>query len=240
MNDNVGHTNSRFDNQSDLENVKVDRFDELDEIYSLLSYSIVQKYWESDDLNGRGYNVGVVLVDENQNVVDWDINSVNVSKNSTQHGEMRLISRYLDQENLYSLKGYTIFPTLEPCAMCAGMMVMTNIHRSVNGQMDYYYSKALERLSIDTEACGGYPPYPRSVISQISPSSIAMRLDQEYKKYIDRGNSPIITKFLSTPAAKIIYDEAIHQFLNFKCKFPENKLKYENAIKFYNHLPESI
>ncbi|AUP78441.1 deaminase [Flavivirga eckloniae] len=213
---------------------------ELDEIHSLLSYSIVQKFWENDDRNGRGYNVGVILVDENKNIVDWDINSVNKTENSTQHGEMRLISRYLDKDELYSLKGYTMYPTLEPCAMCAGMMTMTNVYRTVNGQMDYFYSKALERLSIDTRECGGYPPYPRTVISEISPSSISTRLDAEYKQYTNAGNKPIITKFLSTYKAKTIYDDAFNQFINFKCKFPENKTKYENAIKFYNSLPESI
>lgn len=213
---------------------------ELDEIYSLLSYSIVLKYWQSDDRNGRGYNVGAVLVDPGGYIVDWDINSVNITENSTQHGEMRLISRYLDKDNLYSLKGYTIYPTLEPCAMCGGMMTMTSISRTVNGQKDYYFSKALERLSFDSRSIGGFGPYPRTVSSEETPSNISTLLDSAYLKYIDDGNKPIITKFLSTDIAKKIFELAKIKFESFQVEFPENKDKIEKAILFFNKLPKTI
>jgi len=213
---------------------------ELDEIYSLLSYSIVYKYWQEDDRSGRGYNVGVVLVDSKKDVVDWDINFVNIMENSTQHGEMRLMSRHLNKNGLYSLKGYTTYPTLEPCAMCAGMMTMTSVERTVNGQADYYFSKALERLSIDTRECGGYPPYPRTVISQLTPSPIAKQLDDAYKEYINAGNKAIITKFLSTNTAKDIYKSALDIFLNYQCKHQQNIKKLEYAHQFYNSIPNSI
>lgn len=211
---------------------------ELDKIYSLLSYAIVLKYWESNDRNGRGYNVGAILVDENNDVVDWDINSVNITENSTQHGEMRLISRYLNKDNLYSLKGYTIYPTLEPCAMCGGMMAMVSIKRTVNGQKDYYFSKALERLSFDSRSIGGYEPYPRIVISEETPSDISDQLDNAYLLYIDKGNKPIITKFLSTDLAKNIFEQAKADFLSYVPKHQENTIKLKKAQSFYHLLPE--
>ena len=228
------------DKKSNPNNPNLSIQKELDEIYSLLSYSIVYKYWQEDDRNGRGYNVGIVLVNKENNLVDWDINFVNSTGNSTQHGEVRLISRYLNKEGIYSLEGYTAYPTLEPCAMCAGMMTMTLVQRTVNGQTDYYFSKALERLAINSEAYGGYVPYPRLVISQLTPSPVAKRLDDAYHEYINCGNKPIITKFLSSNTAKEIYKSAFNTFLTYQCKNQQNIKKLEYAHQFYNSLPDSI
>ncbi len=202
---------------------------EIDIVCSLLSYSIVYKFWESDDREGRGYNVGAVLVGPENDILDWDINRVNVTENSTQHGEVRLISSYLDKEDIYSLEGFTIYPTLEPCAMCAGMMTMTSVSRSVNGQRDYDFSKALERLAFDSEPFGGYPPYPRTVHSQPTPSEIGAMLDRAYLKYIEEGYPQIITKFLSTNKAKEIFATASEQFLKYEVKLQQNEQIYQQA-----------
>ena len=211
---------------------------EIDEIFSLLSYSLVFKYWDSDDRHGRGYNVGCVLVDPEKKVIDWGLNHVNEAENCTQHGEVRLMTTYLNKDGIYSLKEHEIYSTLEPCAMCGGMMTMASIKRTINGQRDYYFTAALERLSFDSEEFGGYPPYPRTVTSQDTPSKYGKMLDDAYQEYIKEGNKAIITKFLSTEKAKDIYAQAFESFKTFKVSKPSNTKIYQQALDFYNNLPD--
>lgn len=209
---------------------------EIDVVFSLLSYSIVYKHWVVDDRNDRGYNVGVILVNPQNEVVDWNINAVNIRENCTQHGEVRLITSYLDKEGIYALNDYTVYPTLEPCAMCAGMMTMASIRRTVNGQKDYDFSKAIERLAFDSRSINGYPPYPRTVISEPSPCIIAKELDTAYAEYLKLGNKSIITKFLSTETARSIFERALDMYLNYECMYEENQSIYLQSLSFFNNL----
>jgi len=68
---------------------------EKDNIFSLVAYAVVFKGWQQSRSVDRGYNIGSVLVDENYNIVCWARNAVNVAKNNTQHGEVRLMLNYL-------------------------------------------------------------------------------------------------------------------------------------------------
>lgn len=124
--------------------------------------------------------------------------------------------------------------------MCAGMMTMTSVKRTVNGQKDYYYSKTLERLAFDSRSIGGYEPYPRIVLSEETPSEISNELDKTYLEYINTGNKPIITKFLSTDLAKSIFEKARTKFESFSPRFKENLFKLQKAREFYCSLPEEI
>ncbi len=213
---------------------------EKDEIYSLLAYSIVYLDWQDDDRNGRGYNVGSVLVNPENIPIAYALNSINVLNNSTKHGEIILMSEYLSKNGIFNLSGYTIYSTLEPCAMCAGMMIMTSVKRTVNGQNDKFYSKALERFSIDTRACGGYEPYPRTVISDLTPSNYANLLSKSYEEYISKGNKAIITKFLSTQMAKELFKSAFDDFLKYEVKYETNKIILLNARNFLEKVKEEV
>ncbi len=209
---------------------------EKDDIYSLLAYAIVYADWQEDDLKGRGYNVGAILVDSHDEIVTFGLNAVNRFHNSTKHGEILLMTNYLQQSDNFNLEGHTMYSTLEPCAMCAGMMIMTSLKRIVIGQNDLYYSKALERFSIDTSAYGGYPPYPRTVVAELTPSLIAEKLDQAYKAYVAEGNKAIITKFLSTDRAKEIYQEAQDRLLQYQVIHTENIALYRKAVDYLKHV----
>lgn len=210
---------------------------EIDKIHSLLTYAIVFKYWEDDDRNGRGYNVGCLLVSPENKVLDWGLNFVKETENCTQHGEVRLMTNYLNKEEIYSLNGHTIFTTLEPCAMCAGMMTMASVKRTVNGQKDYFFANTLERLAFDSKQIGGYEPYPRKVISEETPTSYGDLLDNAYLNYINSGNKPILTKFLATEVARVIFETATNEFLNFKTDNMTIKEVYQETLNFFNTLP---
>ncbi len=85
---------------------------EKDNIFSLLAYAVVLKGWQQNKSEGRGYNIGSVLVDENYNIVCWARNAVNITNNNTQHGEVRLMLNYLNNSNAFSLPNYRLYTTL--------------------------------------------------------------------------------------------------------------------------------
>ncbi len=212
---------------------------ELDEIYSLFAYSLVFKDWQPDSIprnKRRGYNIGTILVDPDNNVVHWGVNCVNITNNSTQHGEVRAIMSYLDSLKLYNLKGFTLYTTLEPCAMCSGMMTMTNIKRVVYGQNDVDFSGALDRLALNSEKFGGYKPYPRTVISDPAPSTFIVELNSAYSVYCENEEEKYLSKFLTSDKAWQIYYKATKKFQGYDIKYPENLKYYEQAKLFLNKI----
>jgi tRNA(Arg) A34 adenosine deaminase TadA len=193
---------------------------ERDEIYMLTAYAVVLNDWQVGGQKKRGHNIGSILVDPNGRIVNWARNCNAVLSNGTQHGEVRLMLGYLNRVGGYSLKNHTVYTTLEPCAQCSGMMVLTSIKRTVYGQTDPGFGKALERLSLDSNQWNeaGYRPYPRSVISVKSNNKYCELLDNEYGKI---GGS--ITKFLLTDISKTIYEDAAKTLQNYTVKYSENK-----------------
>lgn len=202
--------------------------EERDNIYMLLAYSVVLKDWQQKGEKQRGHNIGSVLVDKNGKVVYSARNSNMVTGNGTQHGEVRLMIGYLDKIKTYNLKGYTIYTSLEPCAMCAGMMTLQSISRTVYGQADPGFGKAIERLILDShDLPNGYCPYPRGVISDPSKTDTYQQLNAAYEK---AGGS--ITDFLLTDEARRIYENAKRVLLTFHVTHPENEEILKNAINF--------
>ncbi len=202
---------------------------EKDEIYNLVAYSLVLKNWQTEnDKPGRGHNIGAVLVDPKGKIVFGNLNCNFVNGNTTQHAEVRTITTYLKNTDLNDLKGYSIYTTLEPCAMCSGMMTQSSVARTVYGQTDPAFGKALERLQLDSRALpNGYSPYPRPVRSEPSQSPVRIQLDVAYLKR-DMG----LTAWLRTEEAHEIYKAANARLKSYKCSFPENEVVLEAAKKF--------
>ena len=213
---------------------------EIDEIFTLLAYAIVYRDWQDGSMpraKRKGYNIGCILVNVQNEPVYWGLNSVGITNNATQHGEVRAMINYLESTGLFDLKDYTIYTTLEPCAMCGGMMVMTSIKRTVYGQNDVEYSHALERLSIDSRAVGGYPPFPRNVVSDPSPSPFREKLNESYGEFLKKDPEKILAKFLVSKQAKNVFAQANEAFIKYQVKETSNIGVYERAIAFYkaNH-----
>jgi len=193
---------------------------ERDELYMLTAYAVVLNDWQVAGQKKRGHNIGSILVDSDGRIVNWARNCNAILSNGTQHGEVRLMLGYLNRVGGYSLKDHTIYTSLEPCAQCSGMMVLTSIKRTVYGQTDPGFGKALERLSLNSKKWNeaGYTPYPRAVISEKSNTKYCELLDNEYAKI---GGS--ITKFLLTDTSKNIYESAAKALQDYPVKYPENK-----------------
>jgi len=214
---------------------------ERDNIFSLLVYSLVYDDWQSEDVprrERRGYNIGALIVNDSYQPVYYDLNCINKTDNATQHGEVRAITNYLEEANKYNLKGHTIYTTLEPCVMCAGMMTMTSVDRIVYGMNDVDYSKAFERLAIDTRPIGGFAPYPRKVEAQASNAVFRKELDDAYQQFLSIEEEKILVKFLVSAKAKEIFSSAKEAFITFEVQHQENKSIYKSALNYYNEKEE--
>jgi tRNA(adenine34) deaminase len=209
---------------------------EVDEIFSLLTYALVYANWQPGSVprsQRRGYNIGAVLVDKDQRPVFCGLNCINSTDNATQHGEVRAITAYLEKTRRFNLDGFTIYTSLEPCIMCAGMMTMTDIDRVVYGQKDVDFSNGLERLALDTRAFGGYAPFKRTTWADASPTAFRARLDAAYQQFLNTEPEKILAKFLAGPEAEAIFKEAHTAFLGFEAKYPANAATYAAARAFF-------
>ena len=209
--------------------------EEIDNIFSLLSFALVYNEWQPDTVpreQRRGYNIGAVLVSPEHTPVKAGLNCINSTNNATQHGELRAITAFLNENPVFNLDHYTIYTTLEPCIMCAGMITMTDIDRVVFAQHDVEYSKAFERLQFDSTSIGGYLPYPRKVEATSSSLKFGKALDVAYSLYLTVAEEKILARFLSTPAAKEIFADATREFSEFTCVHNENVSILESARNF--------
>ncbi len=213
--------------------------EEIDQIFSLLIYSMVLKDWQPDDIpreKRRGYNIGALLVNNKNVPVYYGLNCINSTNNSTQHGEIRAITGYLDKTKQFNLNGYTVYTTLEPCVMCAGMITMTACGRVVYGQHDVEYSKAFERLALDTRSIGGFGPYPRQVATSSSNLVFCKQLDTAFQQFLKVDTEKVLAKFLTSATAKKVYEDAANDFKSYQVKYSQNQEIYNAAMKFYNDL----
>ncbi len=153
-----------------------------------------------DGARRRGYNIAAVLVAPDGKIVAGELNSVMETRDCTQHAEMRLIQNYLRRERCFNLNGYTVYTTLEPCAMCAATMSMAGIGKVYYGQSDPSFGKAAERLALDSSRENGYPPYPRAVRAELLRSPMQEELERKFESSGMRE----ITRWLATDEAKQI------------------------------------
>lgn len=211
---------------------------ERDQLYSWLAYAVVYQDWQTSARpdSSRGFNIGSVLVNAEGYVVHWGRNCVGQTRNQTQHGEVRLMQSYLARTRQLHLKGYTLYTTLEPCAMCSGMMTLTQVTRTVFGQRDPDYGDALQRLQLDSRACAhGYGPYPRAVAVEQAPDVVSAGLDSAYQ----RRQPERIVAFLASGAARPLFARAAARLARYRVQHPENQARLDSARRFLARLPRT-
>jgi tRNA(adenine34) deaminase len=79
--------------------------------------------------------VGAVALFEG-NVVGHGMNQREGALDPTAHAELLALQRAARKLGRWRLSGVTLFATLEPCAMCAGAMVLARIDRLVYAASD--------------------------------------------------------------------------------------------------------
>lgn len=79
--------------------------------------------------------VGAVVV-RGERIVAEAYNLTRARNDPTAHAEMVAIARTIARTNEARLLDFTIYVTLEPCAMCAGALVLAKLGRLVYGARD--------------------------------------------------------------------------------------------------------
>ncbi|MFO0582946.1 MAG: tRNA adenosine(34) deaminase TadA [Anaeromyxobacter sp.] len=79
--------------------------------------------------------VGAVALFEG-NVVGHGMNAREGARDPTAHAELIALQRAARKLDRWRLSGVTLYVTLEPCAMCAGAMVLARIDRLVYAASD--------------------------------------------------------------------------------------------------------
>ena len=203
-----------------LEDPKVSAEAERDHLYSLLAMSVIRHDWQWPE-ETRGHNIGSVLVKNSTGEVAYYArNSNRVLTNGSQHGEVRLVTNFLkcEEEGTY-LKDYTLYTTLEPCIMCAGMLTMTQVSRVVYVQKESTYGDTQEAI-----VNAGYPIcYPEASVN----STFKQRLEADFELWRERTGQNSITRWLLGDSAKAVYIEAedkLNAYLSGQeaLLFPEN------------------
>ena len=106
--------------------------------------------------------VGAVAVCDGR-VVGRAHNQRELLRDPTAHAEMLAITQAAEALGRWRLTGVTFYVTLEPCAMCAGAMVLARIDRLVFGARDpkagavesLYHVLSDDRLNHRVPALGG-------------------------------------------------------------------------------------
>lgn len=80
--------------------------------------------------------VGAVVVDEDGVVVGRGRNEREATGDPTAHAEVVALRAAAAQRGTWRLTGCTLVVTLEPCAMCAGALVLARVDRLVYGATD--------------------------------------------------------------------------------------------------------
>lgn len=187
---------------------------ERDAFFSLLACAAVAKTWDDRPPGENfGHNIGAILVDKKHRPVAWARNETGARRDLTEHAELRLMRGYIaahpERTELHKMQ---VFTTLEPCAMCAGMMAMTNVRRVVYAQSDPLYGGVLARLAAAPH------PYPKRVESQPAPEIVRAELEANFAA---SGHDELID-WLPSSTAAAAYHETAERFRHFVISFAEN------------------
>ena len=86
--------------------------------------------------------IGAVLIDEGGNLICGEHNRIEQLSDATAHAEiltLRAASKILKRRRLSNC---TLYSTVEPCAMCAGALVLCRVKRLVYGATDSKFGAA--------------------------------------------------------------------------------------------------
>jgi tRNA(adenine34) deaminase len=79
--------------------------------------------------------IGAVLV-KGEEIISRAHNLREVEKRAIAHAELLAIDKACKETGAWRLEGVTLYVTLEPCAMCAGAIVLSRVNRVVYGAKD--------------------------------------------------------------------------------------------------------
>ena len=101
-----------------------------DEIFMQEALKAAKRAQDADEVP-----IGAVITHKNQ-IIAKAYNQVELLKDPTAHAEILAITQAASSLSSKWLQGCTLYVTLEPCAMCAGAMVLARFDRICFGTFD--------------------------------------------------------------------------------------------------------
>lgn len=86
--------------------------------------------------------IGAVLIDEDGILVSREHNRIEQLHDATAHAEILALREASQKLNRRRLTNCTLYSTVEPCAMCAGALVLCRVKRLVYGAVDSKFGAA--------------------------------------------------------------------------------------------------
>lgn len=86
--------------------------------------------------------IGAVLIDEGGILISREHNRIEQLHDATAHAEILTLREASKKLNKRRLSGCTLYSTVEPCAMCAGALVLCRVKRLVYGAVDSKFGAA--------------------------------------------------------------------------------------------------
>lgn len=87
--------------------------------------------------------IGAVLVENESGIlVCGNHNRIEQLQDATAHAEILVLREASRKLRRRRLKNYTLYVTVEPCAMCAGALVLSRVDRLVYGAVDSKFGAA--------------------------------------------------------------------------------------------------
>ena len=80
--------------------------------------------------------IGAVLIDESGILICGDHNRIEQLSDATAHAEILTLRAASQKLNRRRLTDCTLYSTVEPCAMCAGALILCRVKRLVYGVTD--------------------------------------------------------------------------------------------------------
>lgn len=115
----------------------------LHRIYMMAAFALIEG--RSVRERHEGHNIGAVLVSREGQILSWGLNQSNL--NQIFHAELNALQACWKHVGLIPA-GSVLFTTLQPCCMCAGMIVHTGVERIYMGQRDN--GEHASRTALDT------------------------------------------------------------------------------------------
>jgi len=101
-----------------------------DEMYMREALKEAEKAFEKDEVP-----VGAVIIHEGK-IIGRSHNQIKLLKDPTAHAEMIAITQAASSIGNERLNGAVIYTTVEPCAMCAGALVLARVKKLIYGASD--------------------------------------------------------------------------------------------------------
>ena len=86
--------------------------------------------------------IGAVLIDEDGILISREHNRIEQLNDATAHAEILALRAASQKLNRRRLSDCTLYSTVEPCAMCAGALVLCRVKRIVYGVTDSKFGAA--------------------------------------------------------------------------------------------------